>query len=361
MKKRFRTLPGILALAVLTGLLLQPGGAPVDSAASLPGATQARAQASPAARPALAPPVGEPSDWVMTFQDEFSGPGLDREVWATEMGYDNRCLVTIPPPPGAETYCNRTFDYNTAWFIDNAHAIENGVLKLLVLKNDCSGDHLPDRNYAPYSCENFPFLSGMISTHGGFSQLYGYFEARIKAPAGQGFWPTFWLLPAIPPDPELSGGIFWPPEIDIMEGRSDQPHRLYMTHHYASAYPDPGSILNDWSRGGYHVQLYDGEDFTAGFHTYAVDWSPEAIVWYVDGVERARSTIFLPPGRLQPPYYNGDMNVIFTIITGGAFQDFLSPLDPDVPAALEVDYVRVYQKRSRIDYAHDFYLPYLEK
>jgi len=92
-------------------------------------------------------------------------------------------------------------------------------LKLAASINDCSGDGSLDRSYAPYTCANFPYLSGMVSTHDRFSQLYGYFEARIKLVNGQGFWTAFWLISQLPLDPNPDVEYFWPPEIDIMENR----------------------------------------------------------------------------------------------------------------------------------------------
>ncbi len=42
------------------------------------------------------------------------------------------------------------------------------------------------------------------------------------------------------------------------------------------------------------------------------------------------------------------MHVILNLAAGGAFVGRLLPLDEDLPAWLEIDYVRVYQMESRI-------------
>jgi beta-glucanase (GH16 family) len=280
----------------------------------------------------------------MTFSDEFNGSSLDTAKWATEYGFDTGCVVADPPPPGTQTYCNRSNNNEKEWYIDEAQVVSGGTLKLVATINDCSGDNLPDRGYAPYTCENFPYLSGMISTHGGFSQKYGYFEARIKVPSGQGFWPAFWTLPQLPPPGSPVVG-YWPPEVDIMEFKGQQPNDIFMTNIWSGFYPDPGTDMKECPTCGYSQTNYTaGVDFSAGFHTFAIDWEPDTIVWYIDGVERARETQFLPPGRIDPPSFTGQMHVILNLAAGGSFVGNLTPPDAALPAQMEVDYVRVYQK-----------------
>ncbi len=40
------------------------------------------------------------------------------------------------------------------------------------------------------------------------------------------------------------------------------------------------------------------------------------------------------------------MHLILNLATGGVFVDGVLPLDEDLPAALEVDYVRVYAREN---------------
>lgn len=291
----------------------------------------------------LGTPANNPLGWQLTFSDEFNGTSLDSGKWATEYGYDTECVVANPPPPGETPYCNRSNNDEKEWYIDSSPRVENGVLKLVAQKNDCSGDHLPDRSYAPYSCENFPYTSGMVSTHNRFSQLYGFFEARLKLPKGQGFWPAFWLIPQLPPA-NSPAEVYWPPEIDIMENKGQEIGNIYMTNIYSGEYPKPGSKLNDWSVGGYDASVFSGPDFSKDFHTFAVAWQPGSITWYVDGVERSQTTYNLPPGEVNPPDFPGGMQVILNLAVGGNFVDFLLPPDASLPNSLDIDYIRVYKK-----------------
>ena len=300
----------------------------------------------PAGTHMLTGPPGDAQDWVLTFSDEFNGETLNANKWAKEYGLDTYCIVDNPPPPGTPTYCNRSNNDEKNWYVDESPQVEAGVLKLVASKNDCSGDGLPDRNYAPYTCANFPYLSGMVSTHDRFSQLYGYFEARIKSINGQGFWPSFWLIPQLPPLPNPTVGYFWPPEIDIMENKGQVPNEIYMTQHYSGVYPLPSSKLNNWTYGGHEGAVFNGPDYSAGFHTYAVEWQPGLVIWYIDGIEHFRSIFNTPPGTINQPDYSGEMHLILNLAVGGVFVDHLLPPDQLLPATMEVDYVHVYQKAS---------------
>ncbi len=239
-------------------------------------------------------PPGNPADWVMTFHDEFDGSSLDLTKWQTSYVW------------------GRTNNDELEWYVDDAAIVSNGTLKLIA-KHETRQT-------------GFPYTSGLISGHKAFSQMYGYFEIRMKIPSGKGFWPAFWLLP-IPAD-------LWPPEIDVMENLSHDPHTIYMTHHYTTNYPDVGG-----DRGGQHGGAYTGPDYSADFHTYGVEWNSKTIVWYLDGVERYRSTEHVP---IAGHGFTG-MYLIANLAVGGSW-----PGAPDgstiFPNQLEIDYIRVYAK-----------------
>jgi len=80
------------------------------------------------------------------------------------------------------------------------------------------------------------------------------------AAGGAGFWPGFWLL-------ATNGSS---DEIDAMEADGNLPDQAILTYHYGSGEfkPVDGLLAN----------------YTAGWHTFAVDWEPGSITWYVDGM-----------------------------------------------------------------------------
>jgi beta-glucanase (GH16 family) len=178
----------------------------------------------------------------------------------------------------------------------------------------------------------FPWTSGMVTTGGPFETgppqptfafAYGYAEMRAKLPAGHGFWPAFWLLPA-------DGS--WPPEVDVMEWQGAQPRRDYMTVHFSDKHSK-----NDSLQG-----TYDGPNLSQAYHVYAIDWEPNALTWYVDGVARLSVTARQIEGR-GGKYLRSPMYLLANLAVGG----WVSPPNRHTrsPASMKIDYVRVWDRR----------------
>jgi beta-glucanase (GH16 family) len=80
---------------------------------------------------------------------------------------------------------------------------------------------------------------------------------------------------------------------------------------------------------------WQGPDFSQDWHVFALDWRPDALVWFVDGVERWRFT----DASAIPAE---SMYLLINLAVGGEW-----PGSPDAttvfPSLLLVDYVRVWQ------------------
>lgn len=246
--------------------------------------------------------VSAPPTWVLVWGDEFEGTVLDRTKWGTIYPFND----IEPPDPTDEQ----------EWYVDDdsAHVVSDGTLKLIATR----GSTQPRSGYT----------SGLIHSYPALVQAYGRFEARMKLPKGNGLWPAFWLMPA---------PITWPPEIDVMENLARDPRTIYFTHHWSANYPYPGS-----PQGGEQGSSIQTVDLSAGFHVYAVEWSPTSLVWYLDGVKVWQASSHLP----VVGYGWTGMYVIVNLAVGAAGS---WPGAPDAttvfPATLEVDYVRVYSKQ----------------
>ncbi|MFF2140450.1 ricin-type beta-trefoil lectin domain protein, partial [Streptomyces sp. NPDC058193] len=115
-----------------------------------------------------------------------------------------------------------------------------------------------------------------------------------------------------------------------MENVGFEPGTVHGTLH-GPGYSGSGGI-------GAGYTLPGGQAFADAFHTFAVDWSPNAITWSVDGTVYQRRTPADLGGKQW--VFNKPFFVILNLAVGGYW-----PGDPDgstsFPQQLVVDYVRV--------------------
>ncbi|MFJ4102208.1 RICIN domain-containing protein [Amycolatopsis japonica] len=247
-------------------------------------------------------PAAEAAVMAATFTDDFNGPagaGIDTSKWHFETG-DN------------------VNNHERQWYTSgtNNAALDGQGNLVITAKKENPGNY----NCWYGRCE---YTSARLSTQGQFTQTYGRFEARMKLPRGQGMWPAFWMLGAD------IGNVGWPNsgEIDIMENVGFEPNTVHGTLH------GPG-----YSGAGGIGAAYNGPNFSDDFHTYAVDWAPNQIKWYVDGnLYQTRTPADLNGNRwvFDHPFY-----LILNLAVGGYW-----PGDPNsstvFPQRLVVDYVHV--------------------
>jgi beta-glucanase (GH16 family) len=244
-------------------------------------------------------------DRQLVWSDEFSGPagGLDSRAWRQEAFGD---------PYGSELQCYTDSPLNVARD-GQGHLV---ITALAALGHRCSDGVVSD------------YTSGRITTERLRHWRHGRLEIRAQVPSGVGTWPAFWALGEDKPIVE------WPRsgEIDVMEYVAADPLHLIGTVHgpdaagerwFLQAATDVKSPLSD------------------GFHTYAVDWSADELVWSLDGVEYGRvsreEAEQLGDWVFDKPFY-----LILNVAVGGILG---GPVDPDTvfPQSFVVDYVRVYQ------------------
>ena len=154
------------------------------------------------------------------------------------------------------------------------------------------------------------YSSGVIISTTTLVQTYGFFEMRAQIPSGAGFWPAFWLLRA-----DGRG----PTELDVMEILGDAPGRLYMTTH-TNQTPDSAA--------------YTTQDLSLDYHTYAVSWRPDGLVFYLDGTAiHATAT----PADMNSPMY------MIANLTVGGVGSWAGPTDGVSSASLNIDYIKAWQ------------------
>ena len=232
-------------------------------------------------------PTGPPGPWQLTLSEDCDGSVLDAALWSTIMRV------------GDTTF--RSWGERADWMADEQVSVLDGDCVILA-EDRPSGDR--------------PYTSGVINSAQKFEQQHGYFEARIKAPAGAGFWSVFWLR-------DIDG---WPPAIDVMALRGDQPNQVRSQYWWV----DAASRM-------YGRTILDDMDFTLDYHVYGVEWSEDELVYYLDGVESGRFSEGV--STIDRPLY-----LTFNLSIGDG--ETVPPPDETTPwpGELRIDWVRVYRR-----------------
>ncbi len=323
----FASLGACIAAAVLTSCSSSHGTSPPDASAiddasgPAPDTGTAPLDASNAsdASDASVPPStegGGPVDaaseggipgYMLTWSDEFNGADgspPDPAKWT----YDT----------GGSGWGNQEREYYTSALANSQQQGGNLVIT-------ATPDGASSLTCWYGACE---YTSARLKTEGLFAQQYGRFEARAQMPTGKGLWPAFWMLGT-----DITS-VSWPAcgEIDILEtigtDISDNHGSLHAPGYNPTAtYP-----------------LTGGQTYAQAFHTFAIEWEPGVVRFYVDDVlyETQNQSGVGDAGtwEFDTPFF-----LILNVAVGGTW-----PGDPDgtttFPQTLKVDWVRVYQKNG---------------
>ena len=185
------------------------------------------------------------------------------------------------------------------------------------------------RQYSPKSklicyygyCE---WSSARITTKNKVWIKYGTIEARIQMPSGTGSWPAFWMLG------QNIDAVSWPNsgEIDITEGLGRTPYLNYGTIHGPGYFG--GSSIG--------VRYLNPTKLSAGFNTYGINWSEDAIEWTLNG-----KIIFTQSKDSIAPrawVFNQPFSLILNVAMGGEFGGEIGK-DAKSGLQMKVDWIRV--------------------
>lgn len=239
----------------------------------------------------------------LVWNDEFDGDTLDLTKWSYEIN-----------------------DYgggnNELQYYTDKNALLNGGILSITAK------------YENYLTRDYTSSRIVSKNKGDFT--YGIVEARIKVPAGLGTWSAFWMMPTV----SRYGG--WPDsgEIDIMENVGYAENVVHGTVHTEAF----NHILGTQKGGTYYALT----DAATQFHIYKIEWLPDKIKFFVDGVNYYTfnpASFSVCPDSEQWPF-DGDFFIILNLAVGGNWggSQGVDPLD--YPTTMEIDYVRVYQSET---------------
>lgn len=259
--------------------------------------------------------------YKLVWNDEFDGCSLDLTKWDYQYGDGSEYKLDEWGNSDLEYYTDRP---------ENVR-VEDGKLILTAVREN-----------TPY--EGMEYTSGRIRTMTTedeelFSLTYGRIEARIRMPSGEGVWPAFRMLPV---DDSIYGAWAASGEIDIMKAGSGETEQIEGALYYGKEKPDELCQL-----GFYKFQ---GRTDITEYHTYALDWGPDGICWYVDGYcyystntwsgrGKAAAADYTSPAPFDVPFY-----ILLDLAVGETDDQEADLSAGDFPKSMEVDYVRVFQR-----------------
>lgn len=193
-------------------------------------------------------PPGSLPGYTRQYVDEFTGTALNGNDWTA---YNN---PNSTKPQGPKVAQNAI--------------VKNGRLKLRVTK-----------------------VNGVWMGAGVYSKVvhttYGRVILRAKYDHGYGAKGVALMWPESHP---------WPPEIDFFEVGTDTNHsKEWMTNHYDTDNKQQHNYVG--AAPGWHVYVIPNFD-TSQWHTYDMQWTPDAITYRVDGTVVATQSGHAPNIRM---------------------------------------------------------------
>ena len=224
----------------------------------------------------------ESMGYKLFWEDEFKGDKLDAEKWDVR-GVGARALGFVSP---------------------EAVKVEDGFLKLSAFVKD-------DK-----------IQISAVGTQKHFMTKYGYFECRAQLQKSPGVWAAFWIQStdiAKGEDPAKFGA-----EIDIMEFFKKLGTDI-VSHNVHWAYGP-----NQQTTHGMQSYL---KGVSEGFHTFALEWTPEKYVFFIDGYKFYEVTTAIS---------HIEEYMILSMEIPSKKEEIKNTVFPDV---FIVDYVKVYKKK----------------
>ena len=243
-------------------------------------------------------------EYVQVWQDDFNltaGSPPDASIWVPENGDGTNTAA------GAG-WGNKERQY----YIPNlAKTTSAGALQIDATTTGAG-------QYTCYYKGPCEWISSKYITKGKVGFKYGRIEARIKGPVGAGTWGAFWMLGADIDDRRWP----WCGEIDVTELLGKTPNQSYGYLH---------GLISDAAGRGTSVDMPKG--FADDYHTYAIDWLPDQIDWYLDGV------LYGSQQKLDKDWvFDHEFYLIMNLAMGG---NFGGPIEAGLKdASMSFDWIR---------------------
>jgi beta-glucanase (GH16 family) len=247
---------------------------------------------------------GGENAYSLVWYDEFDYSGLPD---STRWEYDTE---------GNEAgWGNNEAQYYTRSNIKNAR-VDNGVLKIIAHHEQYQGKE---------------FTSARLLSKADWQ--YGRIEVKARVPDAVGTWSAIWMMPGnwsfLDND--------WPDigEIDIMEHVGHDLGRIHASAH---------SKDYQWQKGTQKTATIFVDDASDNFHVYSLEWTKDYLKAFVDD---SLYFVYENEGLGEDKWpYDKPFYLILNLAVGGAWGSVKGIDYNAFEQTMEVDYVRVYQRKS---------------
>jgi len=190
------------------------------------------------------------SDFTLTFEDEFDGDSLNRNIWRTHNSNGMR---------------------KGGYWTEEQATVKDGNLIITT-------QYREDGAYGP------GWYTAGLDTSGRFEQAYGYFECRCILPKGQGLWSAFWIT-----NNNLNlteGNGYKGAELDVFESpfgymSGSSSWKVTSNVHY-NGYDLETKYKN------VVISALDNNPYE-NYNTYGLLWTEDEYIYYVNGYEVGRT------------------------------------------------------------------------
>lgn len=263
------------------------------------------------------PNLDLPSNYTLSWSDEFSQNGALGSTWTYDLGEANF---------GGSNWGNAELQYYTR-DAQNVRA-EGGNLVIQAVAGQPDGVNLQFTNIVATSARVKTDTDAFYSALG--NRPYGFYEIRAQIPCVAGGWPAVWMM-------GRTGD--WPArgELDIMEwfGRyfATEPNQLQSGVHTTA-----GSGANST-----YAKL-PVSDLCTGFHKFQLHWQTSKLTFGVDGQEIL--TYNKPFNATQDNWpFDQPAHLLLNVAVGGNLGGAVSV--SNIPnMRMLVDYVKIWQPPS---------------
>lgn len=296
----------------------------------------------------LSVPVLNEDGWYLVFEDDFDGDALNQNIKFGDRYTGNKEIWTTSPHVIRWNSDNKNKPSQASyWCPQMVEVKDSNVIIHSAYKNNHICDVCPADARFTGGIET-RIIEGDNNSNKGtadkmlFAQAFGYFEVRAKLPKSQGLWSAFWIQSSNMRKVGNQGQDGT--EIDVFESAFINSKKSKMGH---------ALLWDGYSKDGQcsaYITSLDN-DLYDGYHTYALKWTPEYYVFYIDGVatwatrdgDVSRVREFL---RLTVEIDAGD--------GWGPHGQKIGKFDDGAPADdFMVDYVKVYQNENYEQYIKD--------